>query len=240
MASNETQQRILDAAECLFASEGFAATSLRTVIARAGVNIAAIHYHYGSKEALIQAVFARRIGPLNEERLRRLDACEAAAGPLGPSVEEILESFIRPALRLKSSKTSGRPVLIELLSSAHNESGGKITTLLYRQFEQVSARFLRAFQTALPRLPVDELYVRFHFLIGTMATSLSDPERLAFLSAGQVDPTDTESLASMLVAFLAAGLRAPATVVDASNTRAAAKPSHKKALRDVATPTESM
>src|SRR5437867_6100600 len=99
MVSLASKERILDVAERLFAERGFAATSLRNITAEAAVNLAAVHYHFGSKDELIEAVFARRLGPLNRERLRLLEACRAAAGGGSPSVEELLEALIAPALR---------------------------------------------------------------------------------------------------------------------------------------------
>src|SRR5205807_225879 len=93
----DTKQRILDSAERLFAEHGFEGTSLRAIIADAKVNLAAIHYHYHSKEALLDAVILRRLAPVNRERLELLDACEQA-GP--PSLEAVLEAFLAPAFRL--------------------------------------------------------------------------------------------------------------------------------------------
>ena len=94
-----TAERILDAAEELFADLGFDATSTRAITTRAGVNLAAVNYHYGSKDALIEAVFARRLVPLNRERLELLDRVEARAGAGGPAVESIVEAFVRPPMR---------------------------------------------------------------------------------------------------------------------------------------------
>src|SRR5262245_47010693 len=96
----DTKQRILDSAERLFADRGFAATSLRTIIADAKVNLAAIHYHFHSKEALFDAVIARRLEPINRDRLAMLEACERAAGDRPPKLESVLYAFVEPALRM--------------------------------------------------------------------------------------------------------------------------------------------
>src|SRR5437867_413927 len=90
----DTKQRILDSAERLFAQSGFAATSLRSIIADAKVNLAAIHYHYHSKEALFDAVILRRLEPINRERLELLDAYERSAADGKASLEQILEAFL--------------------------------------------------------------------------------------------------------------------------------------------------
>jgi AcrR family transcriptional regulator len=215
MATIETRERILDAAERLFASQGFAATSLRTVITEADVNLAAIHYHFGSKDALIRAVFARRLGPLNAERLRLLDELEAAPGR-GLAVEDILRAFIRPALMLACDGDPGAPLLMLLLGRLHSEPGHDLRALVYDQFVDVSRRFIDALGRSLPELPLDELYTRFHFVVGTMASCFADPQRLEHLSSGRVDARDTDALIARMIRFLAAGLRAPGVPSTAS------------------------
>src|SRR2546428_8870540 len=92
----DTKQRILDTAERLFSQNGVATTSLRQIIAEADVNLAAIHYHFRSKDALLDAVLVRRLEPVNRERLSRLNTCEQAPGP--PGLECVLRAFIAPAV----------------------------------------------------------------------------------------------------------------------------------------------
>src|SRR5712672_2244917 len=94
----DTKQKILDTAERLLGEQGYAATSLRQVIAAAKVNVASVHYHFGSKEDLLDAVVARKAGPVTVERLARLDRVEAAAGPL--DVEKVLEAFLMPTAEM--------------------------------------------------------------------------------------------------------------------------------------------
>src|SRR5437868_14601767 len=96
----DTKQRILDSAERLFAAHGFEATSLRNIIADAKVNLAAIHYHYHSKEALLAAVIHRRLDPINRERLKLLDDCERDAHDGKPSLEAVLNAFFAPAVQV--------------------------------------------------------------------------------------------------------------------------------------------
>src|SRR5437763_10558253 len=104
----DTKQRILDSAERLFAQHGFEATSLRNIIADAKVNLAAIHYHFHSKEALLDAVILRRLGPVNQKRLELLDGCERSAPDGRPDLEAVLEAFIAPAFRVGSDPNSGQ------------------------------------------------------------------------------------------------------------------------------------
>src|SRR5574340_767840 len=102
-----TKDRILDAAERLFAEHGFNGTSLRMITAAADVNLAAVNYHFRSKETLIEAVYKRRIGPANEKRLRMLDEYEAAAGDGAVPVENILRALVAPMLELRADAGPG-------------------------------------------------------------------------------------------------------------------------------------
>src|SRR6187200_958095 len=95
---HETRTRILDAAEELFMQHGFEGTSMRTLTAKASVNLAAVNYHFGSKDALIEAVFRRRLDPMNAARIAELDRLEAAA-PV-PSADAIIRVFLRASLAM--------------------------------------------------------------------------------------------------------------------------------------------
>src|SRR5215470_3442420 len=102
-----TQGRVLDAAERLFADHGFKGASIRAIVEAANVNLAAVHYHFRSKEALLEAVLTRRISVVNEARLRQLDQAEAAAAPHAPPVEQILRAFIVPTVEFAQQSESG-------------------------------------------------------------------------------------------------------------------------------------
>lgn len=207
MGSPDTQTRILDAAEKLFAEKGFAATSLRGLTRTAQVNLAAVHYHFGSKEELLRATFERRIGPVNAERLRRLDDLEARPGA-GPSVEDLLAAFLAPALALADSPDEGAHAFLRLVGRLNAEPTAYGEWLM-EVFAEIERRFLPAFQGALPHLDRASLLWRLHFVIGTMCIALTDGERLVRISRGLCDPTDGETLLRHLVTFTAAGLRAP-------------------------------
>src|SRR5439155_11060378 len=97
---HETRTRILDAAEELFMQHGFEATSMRVLTARAGVNLAAVNYHFGSKHALIEAVFRRRLDPMNTARIAALERLEKDAGGHALPPETIIRAFIGESLRM--------------------------------------------------------------------------------------------------------------------------------------------
>ncbi len=210
MRAPDTKTHILDTAERLFAEQGFGATSLRNVITKARVNLAAVHYHFGSRDELIRAVLSRRIGPLNEERLRLLGAVEARAGKSKPDLEGVLEALIAPALRVSRDPERGGKVFMRLLGRTYAEPDETWQRMLMDQFGETVRRFTGAFQRALPGLPRAELFWRIHFVVGAMAHTMADTERPRSLSGGLCDPYDVEGIIARLVAFLAAGMRVPA------------------------------
>src|SRR4051812_1421835 len=116
---HETRTRILDAAEELFMLHGFEGTSMRLLTGKAGVNLAAVNYHFGSKDALIEAVFRRRLDPMNVARIAELDKLEAATA--APTPEAIIRAFITPGLRLMADGKDGGRNFTRLLRRTYTE-----------------------------------------------------------------------------------------------------------------------
>jgi AcrR family transcriptional regulator len=204
---NTTRERILAAAEELFAETGVATTSLRTITSLARVNLAAVNYHFGSKEALIEAVYERRLGPLNKARSDNLDRLETAGRAL--NVEEIVEAFVAPIVELGRQGTEKEGlVFMRLLAQTYSEASQYFHKLFAREYESVLARYRAALERALPGLPADELDWRIQFMIGAVNHAVADTVYLRFVSGGE-GPPDLGAVARHLVPFLAAGLRAP-------------------------------
>ncbi len=214
MPPQDTKERLLDTAEELFAVHGFSATSLRMITAEAGVNLASIHYHFGSKEKLIEAVFTRRLEPLNRERLRLLDACErgtrGAPGEGRPVLEDVLKAFLIPPFQMLSTGGVEGSRFVKLLGRTFMDPGSHPEKIIGKHFHEVSSRFSTALAEALPDLPGEEITWRFHFMIGTMAHTLAAGFCLEFLSEGRGDPTDAEGTLARLVPFLTAAMGSPA------------------------------
>src|ERR1044071_1067563 len=139
-----TKNRILDAAERLFAEHGFDATSLRDITAEAGVNLASANYHFRSKEALILAVFARRLGPLNTKRLEMLDRAEADAGDAAPCLTRVIEAMVRPVLEMRGSP------FLPLFGRVYASPGPFVRDVLGANMTEIARRFTQAFRRALP------------------------------------------------------------------------------------------
>ena len=162
----DTKQKILDTAEQLFGEQGYDATSLRHIITEAGVNLAAIHYHFGSKEELLDELILRSAGPVNEKRMALLDRIETEAGDRPPALEKVLEAFLVPM----SEAADRNPQFVRLMGRMYAE--GMMGAIVQGHFQEVIARFVAAMRKALPDLPEHELLWRIHFMIGAMAHTM--------------------------------------------------------------------
>ena len=191
-----TKERILDSAERLFGARGFEATSLRDITADANVNLAAVNYYFQTKESLIHAVIARRLGPVNRRRLEMLDA----AGP-NPTIEQILTAFIQPPLECELAPVL--PLMGKVLADPQNFK----ETIFPQHFSEVAARFHDAFVQAMPHLQEPEVVWRMHFAIGTMTHILNWSKLLPSLTEGLCSTDDRKALIDRAVQFLAAGFR---------------------------------
>jgi AcrR family transcriptional regulator len=202
---NNTKERILDAAEQLFARNGVDATSLRTITAQAGVNLAAVNYHFQAKESLLHAVIARRLNPVNERRLAMLNACEEAAGNGPLPLEEVLDALLRPVFEMFRDAKEFAPIMSRIFT----ESKELTEQVFDKHLAHVARRFLPAFQRSLPDVPEVELLWRLHFVFGVMSHTMAGARVIQFISKGQCDTTDGEATMRRVEAFVLAGLRAP-------------------------------
>jgi len=204
----ETRSRILDAAEVLFVEHGFEATSMRMITGRAGVNLAAVNYHFGTKDALIQEVFRRRLTELNRQRLAVLDRLEAEAvgAPLKPS--RIVDGFFGTALALAADTEHGGHTFMRLLGRTYTEPNAFVRQFLAEEYAGVLERYLGALYGALPDVPREEILWRFHFMMGAMSYAIAGTDGLQ-LFAGKFDDADPARLMPRLMSFLLGGLRAP-------------------------------
>lgn len=209
MAADETKQRILDAAERLFAEQGFDATSLRAVTAAAGTNLAAVNYHFGSKAALLPAVVARILAPVSLRQLARLDELEASGGE--PSVEKLLEAFVTPITDLFAQGDRG-PTLARLFARIMGDPGDHVQRSAMGHAQEAIERYEAAFARLLPELPAEELWWRVRTIppvVVSRQIRLQAPVELGGpASAAQAD---REALSAWTITFLAAALRAPVT-----------------------------
>jgi len=199
---NETKERILDTAERLIGEQGYAATSLRQIIANAGVNLAAVHYHFGSKEELLDEVVMRKGAVMNTARLASLDRAEALAGDKPVEVSAVLDAFFAPMAEVAGAN----PEFVRLMGRIYSE--GLMPAIVQKHFHPTIERFVSAFRRALPNLPQDEILWRIHFMVGAMAHTMLSAPSLPHPAKGE---TDVRQRMKRLLPFLIGGFRAPAS-----------------------------
>lgn len=208
MPQVDTKDRLLQAAERLFAAEGLSRTSLRAITCEAGVNVAAVHYHFGSKDELLIELLRRRIAPMNEERLSRLDSIEGEAngGPL--PLEPVLRAYIEPAFRFRS-EMSGQEQIGRLFGRLYAEPEEILESTLREIFQDVALRFRGAFARAVPTLSETDLDWRFHFMVGVVVHTLMGRREMHGVSGAELPDNE---IIDRVIAFTAAGLSAPVEV----------------------------
>jgi AcrR family transcriptional regulator len=200
--ARSTKDRILDAAEALLAERGPGETSLRDITSAAGVNLAAVNYHFQSKDHLLRAVVDRRVVPMQQRRLELLDAAEA--GPGGPDLARVIEAFILPPLELIVTA----PRFVPLMGRIYTEPQF-VEEIVRKHMFPYKTRILAALRRACPDLSDQAIQWRIHFSIGAMAHVLAGSNLIRLSSEGQCEPTDLETTKRQLIAFLVAGFRTP-------------------------------
>ena len=225
-----TRELILDVAEGLFAQHGPAGVTIRSIASEAGTNTQALNYHFGTKDRLLEEMFRRRVLPVNAERLERLDAC-TANGRL-PSIEEVIDSFVRPILRLRQESLGHERALVVMQFQLRMVSnpGDKEFTYLRSYFEPLRSRFISVLSRILPQLEIEDVIWRYNFMCGAILYSMGGPARMLYppesLAGAKLrDFGDEGAAIDHLVRFLGEGFRARSLYEDAA---AALKPGVKK------------
>jgi AcrR family transcriptional regulator len=206
-AAPSVRERILEVAERLFAEHGMAGVGLRAITAEAKVNLASIAYHFGSKDGLLEALFAQRAAPIAQERLRLLALC--TQDNKQPELESILDAFLRPALTLGVQPRFGGPAFVKLRARLGMEPEATTRKILSKAFDLSSRQFIDAIARALPRLPRAEVEWRFHFMLGAMFYTMANSGRIQSLTSGRIDPGKVKRALHHMSPFLAAGFRSP-------------------------------
>ncbi|GAA5444798.1 hypothetical protein Misp06_02988 [Microbulbifer sp. NBRC 101763] len=171
MSQTDTVSRILDAAEALFAERGFTETSLRTITSTAGVNLAAVNYHFGSKKELIQAVFERFLTPFTEDLEAELDRRIATGQEL--HVEGLLESLYRVGLGGLSDRGLDPQRFMRLLGLAYTQFQGHLRRFIVSRYGDSYRRFAGLLAEALPGVDPVTFYWRLYFMLGATIFTLS-------------------------------------------------------------------
>ena len=224
MAGEDTRERILTAAERLFAERGITSTSMRALTAAAEVNLAAAHYHFGSKEALLDAVIERRALPLNAARVRELERHEDERGDAGPEVESIFRAFLLPTVRDLIEGPEANDHLPRLFARVEAQPSELLEGLYRKHLGGVARRFVEALQRALPELPKEVVANRFRLAMGSIFSLFSGNCDLDFIPGHPSQALSLEERLEQLIAFAAGGMRAPHSARRAPGPRVAEDP----------------
>lgn len=209
MAQSDTVERILDTAEALFAEKGFAETSLRLITSKAGVNLAAVNYHFGSKKALIQAVFSRFLEPFCQAFEKELEQLEQNPEQ-EITLEFLLELLLEQTLKLEPRNRSDLSTFMHLVGLSFSQSQGHLRRYLNEKYGDVFRRYVAFLHKAAPEMSPLELFWRLHFMIGAVVFSMSGVKALRAIAETDFHvKTSTPQIMRMMVPFLAAGMRAP-------------------------------
>jgi len=202
-----TKQRLIEAAEALFADEGFDRVSVRDITTKAAANVAAVNYHFGSREGLVAVVMARYINPVNEERLARLEALERRAMGKPLAIEETLDAFIRPFVTQVRRSELSEKLFFKLMGRMFGQQECELPPVVENLFTTMSSRFQKAFAKSLPGLSSEEIWWRMHLMSGAMIHTMSHLDTVQRLSGGESGNPTVEQTLSRFIRFTAAGMR---------------------------------
>ncbi|TVP81447.1 MAG: TetR/AcrR family transcriptional regulator [Puniceicoccaceae bacterium] len=203
--ADQTAQRILHAAEKIFAQGGYRAMTLREVTREAKVNLAAVNYHFGSKSNLMRAIIRERFEPINLERLRLLDRSAKAHSPGPIPLVEIFDALFRPMFSSGHNSKAKETTLTQIIGRALAEPADLLRNLHREFFEELSCKFMSEIRRTCPELDETTLQYRFFMAINTMIGTLIDQVCLEAISGGKLDHSDCDRILGELTAYTVAG-----------------------------------
>ncbi len=207
MAKKNTRLHILDCAEELFAERGIAEVSLRDIISKAEVNLAAVHYHFGSRDDLIREVFRRRLKEVNTQRLSELEKLREEYSPEVIPTQKLLRAFLAAPF-LMGKRDSGGANFFRIIARAHAETNEVVSEELLFQLKDVIQEFLKEFKKSAPAEDDTEQLMRLVFSAGAMVQAVLAPMKEQFIKALADTDFDNEKMLEMLIRFCAAGMEA--------------------------------
>lgn len=204
----QTQQRILDAAQSLFAESGFNDTSLRQITTKAEVNLASVNYHFGSKKELIQAVLQRYLQVLMPRLDHEFDRLLASQKP--NDLTQILSVFVKPLLDLNQLQRRGTRTFLQLLGRGYTDVQGHLRWFINHHYGRTLDKFVLLVQQSCPHLPQSEVFWRLHFSLGSIVFTMASSDALAEIAQADFnEAVDIEGVIRRLIPYLAAAIAAP-------------------------------
>ena len=206
MDISDTKTKILDVAEKLFAENGIQATSIRQIVKEAELNVASIHYHFGSKEAVIQEIISRRLGPINTTKIKRLAEIEESAGDQIPDLEDVLRAFIEPHIHMRQVAGDKVRIIMKLMVQL-DDNTIKSQVMHESSMIEVHHHYMNVLHKILPDLSPPELHWRFKFILGSLHAFMVEHH-----APFQRDEISDEEIINCILTFLMAGLLAPPSI----------------------------
>ncbi len=200
------KDRILNAAEYLFAQHGYDGVTLRQIAQYAEVDVALANYHIGNKQQLFEAVLARRVEFLNQSRQEALSLCEQNSGENGPTVEQVIEAFLRPLEIAQETADEGWQNYLALVAYVNNSPvWGQ--QMMSKHFDDLINRFINALSRALPHASKAQLFWCYHYLSGALTLTFAQTGRIDKLSNGLCKSADFQAAYDNMIPFIAGGFR---------------------------------
>lgn len=210
MAQKDTVKSILNAAEELFSEKGFSETSLRNITTKAGVNLAAVNYHFGSKKSLIQAVFARFLAPFCESLASELADMQKRLDGKAPDIQTLLTLLSRTALAAGADSPRRLGIFMRLLGLAYTQGQGHLRRFLQKEYGPVFFTYMKLVSAATPELSDEDRFWRIHFMLGATVFTFSGADSLTAMAQHDLGKaSDIAQVIDKLIPFLASGLGAP-------------------------------
>ncbi len=206
MSKTDTRTKILDVAERLIAEKGIEATSLRSIVAEADVNLAAVNYHFGSKNGLVLEVFRRYIGPVNEARLQRLSELKTEHENKPIPIRELVKAFLLPALEMKLNSPEHQKQVMRLFGRIHIESN-EIMHMIVGEFKTVFMQFVTEIRKTLPQLTLTEAGHRVRLMVGTMSAIMMGFPHLEQQEVPFMQALSHQEVIELAINFVTAGMK---------------------------------
>ena len=207
LASEASKARILNAAETLFSKKGLEGVSVREIAAAAGLDLAMINYHFGSKLGLYRAVFHRRADALTEERVSELDRVLAGSAGKAPRLEDVVYALVAPNIFLRNNPDAGGVPFARIIVREMTDPNERDRGIISATFDETAQRFLQALALVFPTAPTAELHWAYHFAIGTLVQTMASTGRLEVLSHGACQMSDPDVILERLIPFVVNGIR---------------------------------
>ncbi|MBN4059762.1 MAG: hypothetical protein COA71_03870 [SAR86 cluster bacterium] len=207
--SNASETAFLDAAELIFSERGYDGTSMRAIANEANGNVGALHYYFGSKEALIKKTIERRLRPAQEKCIERLEACWPNSTKEAPDIGSILRAYIKPIVDLSIDVN---PEFDTLMRRMLNDPSTQVQTMFHQLLDETTFLFIRLLKKCNPSLAKEEFYWRLNSIMGSTNYMFSNRSDLIQLSSGQFSPSDTEQGVEELIYNISTMYMAPSRI----------------------------